>query len=205
MPMEKAKIINTEQTGHRPIEVMFNPPLLEMSSSNSYADLKTPSKSQENQQFIKKNNDSLTVRLFFDTTREGVGVNTAVDPIIDLARVPKNAKQPPRLVFAWGEFNFPCVITSIDHKYDYFDSAGRALRAELVVKFQRCEPEAAAQEAPSPKAQKAEKQVTVKAGENLSCFCVDPKDWRAVALLNGIDNPLLFNQNEMVGMSIELP
>jgi phage protein U len=205
MPIEKAKIVNTEKAGHEPIEVMFNPPSLKLNSSNSYADLKTPGGNQEQQQYIKTNPDTLTVELFFDTTRQGKDVTTVVNPIIELTKVSKATKEPPKLIFAWGEFSFPCVITSVDHLYDYFNSSGQALRAMLTVKFRRCEPEEKPAEpvksAVKKVAQKATKTEVVKKGDNIMCFCVDPKDAKKVCELNGINNGLTMDNRT----TLEIP
>jgi len=210
MALEKAQIINTEDPNSKPIVVMFNPPELNISSSNNYADTKAPGDSKEKKQFISKNNDILTVSLFFDGTRMdkklsesvdpyGLGIYAYVDPILQLGKIQKNKKIPPRLVFAWGSEYFPCVILSIEQKYDYFDSAGCAQRAELTIKFQRHEPD---EETPAVKSKPAEKKATVKAGEDLTCFCYDPKQWRIVAESNNIDNPLAFENGEMTGQAI---
>jgi hypothetical protein len=207
MPMEKAKILNKSKASNEAIEVMFNPPSLKISTGNTYANLQYPGVSLEKQQYIKNNSDILSVELFFDTTREGDDVRTKVDPILDLTKVPKDAKEPPKLVFAWGSFTFDCVIISIDHTYDYFNASGQALRATLVVRFRHIESEDAAPvkaAAPTP-AKPATKQKVLKAGEDLPGCCASPADWRSVAELNGIDNPLLVSTGQMVGQTINIP
>lgn len=204
MPLDKARIVKPGKTKNETIYVMFNPPSMKITSTNKYADQKTPGGSQEKQQFIKKNNDILAIDFFFDTTREGKDVSAKVEPILELAKVPKNAKEPPRLEFAWGNFSFPCIITSIEHTYDYFNSSGHALRATLSVKFLRCEPEESLDGEPAAKkaASKAAKTEVVKAGQDITCFCSNSSEWRKVAEQNNIDNPLLFDLGEMVGQSI---
>ena len=210
MALEKAQIINTEDPNSKPIVVMYNPPELKITSSNSYADTKAPGESKEKKQFIGKNNDVLTVVLFFDGTRMdqklresvdpfGIGIYAYVDPILKLGQIEKNKKTPPKLMFAWGSELFPCVILSIEQKYDYFDSTGCAQRAELTIKFQRHEPE---EEKPAAKPKAAANKATVKAGDDLTCFCYDPKEWRVVAVSNNIDNPLTCENGEMTGQSI---
>ena len=208
MPLAKAFIVNTEKTEFEPIKVMFNPPSLKIKSATRYADSKTLGVTQEKLQFIKKDNDVLTVELFFDTTHNGTNVSSLVDPILELTKVAKGAESPPKLVFAWGEFNFPCIIVAIDQNYDYFDSMGRALRATLVVTFLRCEPE---EEAPAKDDSSAKEEgtaATVKSGQNLSDLVNentgDPKNWRPTAKENNISNPLEFNQGSMVGKTVKI-
>jgi len=204
MAMEKAMIINTDNAGQK-FEVMYNPPSLNITSSNSYADMNTPGGNQEKQQYIKGNSDVLSVELFFDTTRSGKNVRDEVDPILDLGRVTKGAKEPPKLKFAWGAYTFDCVILSIDHTYDYFNSSGQALRASLKIKFQRIEPAgASANTSLSSSLFDVVKTEVLKVGQDLTGLCDVPTDWRKIAELNNIDNPLLVCAGDMVGQVIKL-
>ena len=213
MALEKARIINTEKDG-KTIEVMFNPPSMSISSSNSYADLKSPGSNQEKQQFIKNNSDVLSVELFFDTTRTNSEVRDVVNPIIDLARVRKGAKEPPKLIFAWGAYVFDCVIISIDQTYDYFNSSGQALRATLKMKFRRVSPEDESDDAAPAKtgakavnaakkaAKKTASKVVVQPNQNITCFCSCQSDWRPIAVENKIPNPHLISTDEYVGKEL---
>jgi len=205
--MEMAKILNTEDSNAEPITVMFNPPSMKLSSSNTYADMKNPGSNQDRPQFIKNNSDILTVDLFFDTTYKKAGedksVRTIVKPILDLAKVAPNKKEPPKLKFAWGDFTFDCVIVSIDHNYEYFTSSGIAQRATLSVKFRRVEPVDMTAKKPSPKSlASVAKAEVIKAGQDLTCFCVDPKDWAVLAELNKIDNPFKVSSGDMIGVTL---
>jgi hypothetical protein len=211
MPLAKALIINKDQTDFQPINVMYNPPSLKIKSNNLYADYKTASdKGKWAPQFIRNENDLLTVELFFDTTRDDSDVSKVVKPILDLAKMPKNASSPPKLVFAWGEFSFPCIITSIDQTYDYFDSSGRALRATLTIVFLGYDPEAQVEEKLDASAakEKTKKQTKVKTGDTVQTLAMDltgdPKSWRQVALENDIDNPLSLKTGEMVGQTVSV-
>ena len=208
MPLEKAMIINPAKP-KEPHKVIYNPPSLKIASSNTYADLKNPGGALDKQQFVKNNCDVLTVDLFFDITRQPLDpenptklytdVRELVNPILALAKVPKDKKEPPKLKFAWGQFSFDCVIISIDHTYDYFSSSGNALRATLNVKFRRVEPAAAA---PAKAAADTAAKKVVEAGQDVVCFCADPKDWRSVCEANNIDNPFLVSSGEMVGEAL---
>ena len=208
MTLVKAKIINTENDNAltNTITVLYNPPSLKVYSSNTYADVKTPGGSMEKQQYIKNNSDILTVELFFDITRKPLDPNNPakkyadvrelVNPVLELARVPKGKKEPPKLKFAWGEFSFDCVIISITHTYDYFSMSGNALRATLNVQFRRVDPKKAA---PANAAQGAVKKEVIKNGQDITCFCDNPKNWRPTAEANGIDNVQLVGSGAMEG------
>jgi len=216
MPMEKAKIINTEKGGAT-IDVMYNPPSLKITSSNVYADAKTPGKNQEETSYMGNNNDILSVELFFDTTRRdkattdalgsSADVRKLVNPILELSKVPKDkqtakGEKPPKLVFAWGAYTFDCVIVSIDHTYDYFNSSGQAQRATLAMKLQRIEPSEAANKLDENKLVNTVTKEVVKAGQDITSFSEDPTEWREVAELNELDNPNLLAIGAMVGTSI---
>ena len=213
MAMEKAEIQSAENPANQTYTVMFNPPELKITSSNSYADTKSPGDSKEKKQFVGKNNDTMTVVLFFDCTRKGSeeyqkaieskkGIRYATDPIIELAKIPKNKKVPPMLVFAWGEeFFFPCVILSIDQKYEFFDSAGNPLRAELTIKFQRHEP-AEPYAAAAKKAKKLKMQKILEGMDHTS-LSENKTEWRKEELFaSGSCDPMTFQNGSMVGTII---
>ena len=211
MALEKARIINLENPNSTDISVMFNPPELKIKSSNNYADTKAPGDSKEKKQFVGRNNDVMTVVLFFDATRMdeatknkmdpyGLGARAYVNPILELGKIEKDKKKPPQLAFAWGMEYFPCVILSIEQKYEYFDSSGIAQRAELTIQFQYHDPEE--EKAPAAQTKPAAKKATVKAGEYAASFCADPKDWRGVCTQNNINNPFTFENGAMVGQII---
>jgi len=225
MPLSKAVIINAEKKGFEPISVMFNPPSLKIKSTTKYVDQKTQNETPgKDIQFVGGTHDTLTVELFFDTTHDGTDVRAAVDPILDLAKVTKDKvtdkdkdkdkdkKSPPKLVFAWGDFNFPCYIVSTDQTYDYFDSAGRALRATLVMTFARCDLDPSTNSSVSKGKSTVEKiisTVMVKSEQALSdiadCVGIEPEKWRLLALVNEIDNPFTFNAGEMIGRLLKIP
>lgn len=165
MPLVKALLINKDAKGFAPIVVMFNPPSLKITRATRYADIKTINTDPGKKQFIKPENDTLTVELFFDTTVIGsylsAGVNYAglnkiphvdlnganmsppvgflLKPIFDLARPAKGKDEPPRVIFAWGDLIFPGFIVSIEQKSDYFHTLGWAQRATLTITILHCE------------------------------------------------------------------
>ena len=214
MAMEKAHIYNADDPKGKTITVMFNPPELKISSSNNYADTKSPGDSKDKKQFVGGNNDTMTVTLFFEYSRlegeervkadqAGSGIRYVTDPIIALARIPKDKKIPPKLVFYWGnEFYFPCVILSIEQKYEYFDSSGNPLRAELTVKFQRHEPAMPA--ALGLMTTRITKKMTnVLAGMDHTSLSKTPTDWRKAEIFaNGSSDPMSFQNESMVGTNI---
>ena len=212
------------------VTVMFNPEQMTCATSNNYADTKAPGDGKEKKQFVGKNTDTLTVTLFFDITRVNVAainkalaekadpseayikspsskelekksVREVVKPIIEMSKIAKGAKTPPKLNFTWADYMFPCVILSIEQKYDYFDADGYAKRAELTVKFQRYEPEA------QPAAGKAKDLVNNKViteAMDHTCVCEEaPKEWREQELFkSGECDPMTFQGTNAVGNTV---
>jgi hypothetical protein len=149
MSLVKALIINKDAQWYTPIVVMFNPNTLKVKTVTRYADLKTlNTEVTTKKQFIKPENDTLTVELFFDTTgltrntpigNIGVPVGGLVKPILDLAKVAKGKSEPPKIIFAYSDFIFPGFIVSIDQTYEHFNSLGMAMRATLTLTILHCE------------------------------------------------------------------
>ena len=135
-------------------------------------------------------------------------VRALVNPIMELAKMPvddtgkKATGDPPKLIFAWGAYTFDCVLISADQTYDYFNAEGQAQRATLALKFRRVKPTEGAAAPVQATQVKAVKKETVKAGQDITSFCENPKDWRAVAVLNNMDNPNLVATGSMVGVMI---
>lgn len=200
---KKAKTDAKDKKTLKRIDVMFNPSSLKIRSATKYSDPKPINtrgkelKALQLEQFLRVENDVLTVELFFDTTREGINardVRVVVLPILALAKAPKGGKLPPKLVFAWGGFSFPCVISSIDQTYDYFDSSGRALRATLAITLIGCDPSPKKDEKPAAAVKSGKKETKIKDGEKPPEAAArtngDPKEWRPVCEAEGEDNPL---------------
>ena len=203
---EKKADSNTEQKTkkvEKRIDVMFNPSSLKIKSATKYSDPKEVNAKKKPdysklQQFLRVENDILTVELFFDTTHKGSivrDVRTVVKPILDLAKPKKGSSLPPTLRFAWGNFIFPCVISSIDHVYDYFDSAGQALRATLTMTLLGYDPNWKPEEdKPAGSGKENENKTTVKDGEKLPEVAArttgDPEEWKPLGKSANIVNPL---------------
>ncbi|MDR2711856.1 MAG: hypothetical protein LBB91_01930 [Clostridiales bacterium] len=140
MALLKAMIINKSKKASLPIMVMFNPPSLKIKRVTRYADLKTLNTEAAKKQFIKPENDTLTVDLFYDTSAiPFVPVGPLLQPIFDLAAVPEGKTEPPKIIFVWGDLVFPGYIASVEQNSDFFSFYGMAQRATLSIVIVRCE------------------------------------------------------------------
>ncbi|BAL26826.1 hypothetical protein [Azoarcus sp. KH32C] len=206
--------VETDESKH--IDVQFNPSTLRVTLSNT---LKADNKSGSGgsgaaAQYVDKSESTLAVELVFDTSvaaqlgsdtranRETVAANTDVRTltkrIAEGFMKPQDAdsdrpKAPKRCRFQWGSFQFTGMLSSYSETLDFFAPEGIPLRATLALTFK----EDRYQFALDPSVQAAERARPTFApggdGQNAASAAQsagqDPRDWRAVADLNRLDNP----------------
>jgi LysM repeat protein len=100
---------------------------------------------------------------------------------------------PPVLLFAWGGFDFTCVLARASQRFTMFNADGVPVRARLQVTFNEfVDPEMEAEETKRETANYT-KAYIVRQGETLSSIAAhtykDPALWRPIARHNGIANP----------------
>jgi nucleoid-associated protein YgaU len=190
MALEKATIINTT-TGEQ-IPVMFNPEEYTLDQANSFAEISIPGLESPPIQYVRGKLKTLKMDLFFDTYEKKVDVRNFTRQITGLLEKNSVTQAPPILLFSWGEFNFECVLDSASQKFIMFLSSGIPVRARISVVFKEFEP--------------VEVEIqrgffvgpptvhTIIGGDTLSGIAGevlgDPREWREIAELNNIDDPL---------------
>lgn len=194
MALMKALIINKDALIPLPIPVMFNPPEYQIQKTNQFAEIGIPGLGNSLLQFVKGGSETLTMELFFDTTDLGIDVRIFSGLVMKLMEVDSETHAPPRLMFVWSTFIFPCVLESVTQKFDYFSSIGMPLRASLNVTFKSYnEIKSLLSEIPLLSPDRTKRRV-FKPGETLQRIAAqeyeDPRQWRAIAQANNIDNPL---------------
>lgn len=204
----------TDESQH--IEVQFNPATLRVTLSNTLrADTRGGSGGSRNAaQFVDKSESSLSVELLFDTTvkwergpqgsRQTVAeansdVRLQTRKIAEKFMQPQDAdsarpRAPLRCRFQWGRFQFSGMVSSYSETLDFFAPEGIPLRATLALtlkedryQFDLNESAGAAAARPLPSftaggSGVSASQATQTAGQ-------DPRDWRAIATANGLENP----------------
>lgn len=137
------------------MQVQFNPTELSIGKGAQIAEIGIPGIDSPILQFVRGQNEKLTLDLFFDTTDEG-GVGPDARPVTELtnkfyALVKMSGEEhaPPRCRFGWGE-EFPglinqdgkvrgkrkafdCIVDNIQQKFTLFSSDGAPLRATLSI------------------------------------------------------------------------
>lgn len=146
MSLEKA-VIEVDPKDRSPklkaaITVQFNPAEYTLQKGAQIAEIAIPGIDSPILQFVRGQNEKLTLDLFFDTTQEGMGespvrdVRELTDPVYQLVKIQGETHAPPRIRFVWGRgLSFRAIVESITQKFTVFNPQGIPLRATLSVTF----------------------------------------------------------------------
>lgn len=194
---------STDESRH--IEVQFNPATLRVTLANTLR----PARGGGAAQYVDKSESTLAVELVFDTSVEAqfgggartvaanTDVRTQTRQIAEAFMKPQPTRggqpqAPQRCRFQWGSFQFTGMLASYGETLDFFAPEGIPLRATLALSFKEDRyqfDQGAAQAA-------AREQPTLGSAGNpqgaagaAQAAGGDPRDWRALADLNGLDNP----------------
>jgi hypothetical protein len=215
MGLEKALITNTVTNAQVP--VLFNPEEYTVNRENNFAQAAVPGLSAPILQFVHGNMQTLEMELFLDTYEEhreaGRVLNQAredvrklVEKVTDLMNIEATTHAPPILLFTWSSLSFTCVLARASQKFTMFLPDGTPVRAKVQVTFN--EFRNIDLEAKEIKRETADfsKRYTVGEGETLATIAWttygNPRDWRPIALANGIDDPW---RDLKVGQTLLLP
>jgi len=197
------------------IPVQYNPTEFTLDRSVQIAEIPIPGLDSPLLQFVRGQNEKLTLDLFFDTTEGGMGadatsVTTLTDTIYQLTKIEPQRHAPPICVFYWSE-NFPgdsidaahlgnqtrtsftCIVESVKQKFTLFSSEGVPLRATLTLtlrEFKTLDQQLAELNLQSPD---LTQNHIIQRGETLSGiadqYYEQPGAWRSIADANGIADP----------------
>jgi hypothetical protein len=123
------------------IEVQFNPTEYTLEKSAQIAEIAIYGIDSPLLQFIRGQNEKLTLELFFDTTSEGMGeqardVRDLTKSIYQLVKIQPKMHAPPRIRFTWGQgLSFKAIVESVQQKFTLFNPNGIPLRATVSVTF----------------------------------------------------------------------
>lgn len=124
------------------IIVQFNPTEYTLTKGAQIAEINIPGIDSPILQFVRGQNEKLTLELFFDTTQAGMGMFPVLDvrlltrPVYELVKIHGNTHAPPRIRFIWGlGLSFRAIVESVQQKFTVFNPLGIPLRATLSVTF----------------------------------------------------------------------
>ncbi len=194
-----------KQAKKKPIKVMYNP--TDYTFSEQAKIKKTKSGKLK---FKKMERSPLTVTLFFDTYEKNTDVRDETFKIANLVKpaVPGKEKSRPNIcLFAWGGFAYKGVITKVDQKFTLFNKEGVPVRADVTVTFTSFESQKELKKQLGIEA--CRKLWTVKPGDRLDLIAhealLDANQWRKIAEINNILDPMTFPQEIDIGSTIVIP
>jgi hypothetical protein len=152
-------------------------------------------------QFVRGQNEKLTLDLFFDTTTMSGGmadgaisVTTLTEPFYQLCKLQAETHAPPRIRFVWGEaLSFKAIVESVQQKFTLFNPGGIPLRATLSVVFREYKTlEDQLAEVKLGSSDHSKRRIAQR-GDTLSRIAAeeygDPRLWRPIAEANpGVTN-----------------
>jgi hypothetical protein len=199
--------IQNLETGEK-LRVMFNPERYTVNRGVQIAEIAIPGLDSPVLQFVRGQNEKITMELFFDTTDSGMvdnvtDVRTETSKVYALTKVNSETHAPPRCSLIWRDrlFSFgwkatsKCLVESISEEFNLFSPSGVPLRAKLNVTFREyLTIEEQLQETPRHSADRRKVRVLAR-GKTLSHLAWeeynDPGEWRLIAEANNVDNPRL--------------
>lgn len=198
--LNPAKItnLNTEEI----VYFMFNPFEFTISKTNSWSNRPVTGINLPLVSFTNGGAQSLTLNLYFDTTRSPSDVRAFTAPLwnmmmIDPDTIDTNTGkgQPPQVAFEWGGLYFKAIITTMSENYVLFNAEGIPLRSKVTVTLQQYidESDLPPQIQEQLANEQAQSTQQMQEGERLDNVASQngqqPGSYRAIAEQNNIDNP----------------
>jgi hypothetical protein len=183
------------------IEFQFNPKELSLSKSASWK--RSPAKGAKSAgppEYQGPQPSKLTVEMFFDASdTQDTSVVKAVERLFSCCVPTSETRQqqlasPPWVVFHWGGLTgFPAYLSQVQAKYSLFSTSGVPIRALCQVTMEEISGDVPKQN-PTSGSLAARRIYQVHAGDSMPRVAWreygDPASWRAIAELNGVDDPM---------------
>ena len=196
------------------IAVQFNPTEFSLDKSVQIAEITIPGLDSPLLQFVRGQNEKMTLDLFFDTTEDGMSrgatsVTTLTDRIYELAKIEPARHAPPLCTFYWNSkfpgsdtsdhignqrrnfFDF--IVENVRQKFTLFSSEGIPLRATLTLtlrEYKTLDTQLAELNLQSP--DRTQSHIT-QADDTVASIAArhyqKPGEWRRIADENNIEDP----------------
>ena len=197
MPLVKATITDLSHADTDParkvVTVLFNPTDLSVDRSSQYATMPVPGLAMPILQYIRGESDILHLELFLDRIDQGSDIEANLVELQNFVTIDSALHAPPVVQFAWGQFAFTGVVTSLRQKMTLFSEDGRTLRARLTLtlrSYKSAEVQLRELKLSSPDRSHVR---VLREGETLAHIAHeaygDPRMWRPIADANGIERP----------------
>ena len=225
--LQKASIVATYSDGSMDImDVQFNPTEFTLDKSAQIAEIAIPGLDSPLLQFVRGQNEKLSVDLFFDTTENGTGagavsVTTLTDPVYSLVKIEPDGHAPPVCTFIWNarfpgsnlpavagnqrRTSFQCVVESIKQKFTFFSPEGVPLRATLSLVLREYKTLGEQLDQLNLSSPNRTHSHVTRRGDSLASvagrYYQRPGEWRAIADANVIEDP----RRLMAGRFLRVP
>jgi hypothetical protein len=194
------------------VDFQFNPKELTLTKAASWK--RTPAKGAKSAgppEYQGPQPSKLKLEVFFDASdTQDNSVVKAVEQLFACCVPTGETRQqkkasPPWVVFHWGGLTgFPAYVSQVQAKYTLFTTSGVPIRAVCQVSIEEISGETLGQN-PTSGALAAQRVHRLRSGDTLQAVAYaeygDPAAWRAIAELNGIDDPMRL----VAGRDIMLP
>jgi nucleoid-associated protein YgaU len=199
MELQKATIYVLSPTAGRSpdlpaqFSVQFNPTEYTRAKSAQIAEIGIYGIDSPILQFVRGQNEKLTMDLFFDTTLAGgmgsnaVSVTTLTKAVYQLVKIQPETHALPIIRFVWSaELAFKAIVESVQQKFTLFSPHGLPLRATLSVTFR--EYRTLEEQLDELRSADHTRRHVAQAGETLSHIAAqwynDARLWRPIADMN---------------------
>jgi hypothetical protein len=204
MALTKATIeILDEQVAVRPnfpgklLQVQFNPTEYTLNKGAQIAEIGIYGIDSPILQFVRGQNETLSLELFFDSSEHGMGEGAIKDvreltrPFYQLVKIQPETHAPPRIRFTWGEgLTFKAVVERVQQRFNLFNPQGIPIRATLTLSLR--EYRTLQEQVKELKSADHSKRRVVQRGETLSRIAAEeyrnPGMWRVIADANPLLN-----------------
>jgi hypothetical protein len=144
---------------------------------------------------------TMELEIFFDASeaqrpRVAADVQRLLDCVKPLRQTISSKKpSPPFVVFGWGRFmSFVAIVTKVSANYTMFRPDGTPTRATATLSLEEVPTDPPPRQNPTSGALATHRTHQVVAGDSLASIAHaeygDPSKWRALAEINGIDDPM---------------
>lgn len=215
VPLQPVTIVVTWNDGVMEfISAEYNPTELSFNKAAQIAEIPIPGLDSPLLQFVRGQDETLSVDLFFDSTENDTGIGASsvtqyTDQIYQLVKIEPSRHAPPICTFLWNDHfpgsdlsrhmgnqkrtSFQCIVESVRHRYTLFSPEGIPLRATVTVQlreYKTLDEQFAQLNLNSPDRTRVH---VLQSGESLSSVAGvhyrRPGEWRLIADANGIDDP----------------
>jgi hypothetical protein len=221
--MAFAKLTLIPEKGPK-VKASYNPERYSVSKGVQFAEIGIPGLDSPVLQFVRGQNEKITLELFFDTTEHGMvenvkDVRELTVQVYNLMKVNTETHAPLRFRIEWGESKSLigqgagvsplCVLESMTEEFALFSPGGVPLRAKLNVTIREASTaKLEFQTSPRHSSDRTKVRRVVR-GQTISQIAWleygDPTQWRPIADASGIDNPRFLQPGTTVKVPRNVP